>query len=596
MCTYLTEKVSISGSGKGPSGWFKVTDASVYFDHPVHAQAEHTLNIDFLDPGAGACGARRGRAHRRIGARPGQGDHRHPGLRSARPDHLPPAVAARSLGTARPGNVGASCEYLCEGGSALARWIGQMEAAQMEAAQMEAAQMEAAQMEAARMEAAGMRFVVERDALAEAVAWVARSLPSRPVLPILSGLLLAAESGGLTLSCFDYEVSARIRIDADVAEPGTVLVPGRLLAEITRSLPGHPIEVDDADDVTLTCGAASFSLVTLPLGEYPRLPELPRLAGTVDGGALATAISQVTPAASRDDTLPVITGVNVEIAGDTITLVATDRYRLAIRELGWDPARSDVSSTLLVPAKTLADAARMMAPGVPVRILTRGTETARVRAELPGRSGRLAAGRRRHDRLRVGRTPADHAPDRGGVHQVQLQVPRGLRQPGRHAGRAAGRGGPAGGAGRRAGQFGPALVRAGEGHHRGGHQGAGAGAGDGGRRLLRRGVRDRVQPALPARRPGRGAGRGRATPQPRPKKDGDDAADPVKGKRDGAAPKTQGPQGPQGPQGRKEEGCIRLEFTSPTKPALITASPRPGEESVPDYRYLVVPLRALTDA
>ena len=110
-------------------------------------------------------------------------------------------------------------------------------------------------------------------------------------------------------------------------------------------------EVDDADDVTLTCGAASFSLVTLPLGEYPRLPELPRLAGTVDGGALATAISQVTPAASRDDTLPVITGVNVEIAGDTITLVATDRYRLAIRELGWDPARSDVSSTLLVPAK-----------------------------------------------------------------------------------------------------------------------------------------------------------------------------------------------------------------------------------------------------
>ncbi|HYB46887.1 MAG TPA: DNA polymerase III subunit beta, partial [Streptosporangiaceae bacterium] len=180
-----------------------------------------------------------------------------------------------------------------------------------------------------------MRFVVERDALAEAVAWVARSLPSRPVLPVLSGLLLQAAPDGLTLSCFDYEVSARIHLDADVAEPGTALVPGRLLAEITRSLPGHPVEVDDADDVTLTCGPASFSLVTLPLGEYPRLPELPRLAGTVDGGVLATAVGQVTPAASRDDTLPVITGVNVEINGDVITLVATDRYRLAIRELGW---------------------------------------------------------------------------------------------------------------------------------------------------------------------------------------------------------------------------------------------------------------------
>src|SRR3984885_2188595 len=133
------------------------------------------------------------------------------------------------------------------------------------------------------MEAAGMRFVVERDALAEAVAWIARSLPSRPVLPVLSGLVL-----------------------------------GRLLAEIPRSLPGHPVEVDDKDDVTLTCGPASFNLVTLPIGEYPRLPELPRLAGTVDGGVLATAIGQVAPAARRDDTLPVITGGNVEVEGDTI--------------------------------------------------------------------------------------------------------------------------------------------------------------------------------------------------------------------------------------------------------------------------------------
>src|SRR5215472_6803945 len=141
-----------------------------------------------------------------------------------------------------------------------------------------------------------MRFMVERDPLAEAVAWVARALPSRPVLPVLSGLLLQAAADGLTLSCFDYEVSARISIDADVAEPGTVLVPGRL-----------PVEIDDKDDVTLTCGPASFSLVTLPVGEYPRLPELPRLAGTVDGGVFATAIGQVTPAASRDDTLPVIT-------------------------------------------------------------------------------------------------------------------------------------------------------------------------------------------------------------------------------------------------------------------------------------------------
>ncbi len=218
-----------------------------------------------------------------------------------------------------------------------------------------------------------MQFIVERDALAEAVAWVARSLPSRPVLPILSGLLLEASSDGLTLSCFDYEVSARIQVDAEVTEAGIALVPGRLLAEITRSLPSLPVEVDhEKDDVTVTCGPASFTLVTLPVKEYPRLPELPRLAGSVDGGVLATAIGQVAPAASRDDTLPVITGVNLEIDDDTIRLVATDRYRLAIREFGWNPAHPDSRGTLLVPAKTLSDAARMMTPGVPVRVMMRG--------------------------------------------------------------------------------------------------------------------------------------------------------------------------------------------------------------------------------
>src|SRR5712691_6114529 len=236
-----------------------------------------------------------------------------------------------------------------------------------------------------------MRIIVERDALAEAVAWVARSLPSRPVLPILSGLLLEASPGGLILSCFDYEVSARIQVDAEVTEAGTALVPGRLLAEITRSLPPLPVELDhEKDDVTVTCGPASFTLVTLPVKEYPRLPELPRLAGTVDGSVLATAIGQVAPAASRDDTLPVITGVNLEIDDDTIRLVATDRYRLAIRELGWNPAHPGSRATLLVPAKTLSDAARMMVPGVLVRVMMRGEPGGGTTDANPGDSLRAA--------------------------------------------------------------------------------------------------------------------------------------------------------------------------------------------------------------
>jgi len=220
-----------------------------------------------------------------------------------------------------------------------------------------------------------MKFTVEREALAEAVTWVARALPSRPVIPVLAGLLLRASDDGLTLSCFDYEVSARIHIPADVGGTGSVLVPGRLLVEIIRSLPGLPVEfADDPDGVSMTCGEAAFTLATLPSGEYPALPELPQLAGMADGGVLAGAIGQVTPAASRDDTLPMLTAVSIELAGETMTLAATDRYRLAVRDLGWTPAPGAGDHgkvAVLVPSRTLADAARMMSPGVPVRIMLR---------------------------------------------------------------------------------------------------------------------------------------------------------------------------------------------------------------------------------
>jgi DNA polymerase III subunit beta len=213
-----------------------------------------------------------------------------------------------------------------------------------------------------------MKFRVEHDTLADAVAWVARALPSRPVVPVLSGLRLDADDG-LTLSCFDYELSATGHVPADVAEPGTALVPGRLLAEITRSLPAQPAEFrSEADEMTLICGSAEFALVSLSTAEYPALPPTPPLAGTVDGGELAAAVAQVLPATSRDDTLPMLTGVCLDIRGDVITLAATDRYRLAVRDLSWQPASPQIRAIALVPARTLADAARVMAPGVPVTL------------------------------------------------------------------------------------------------------------------------------------------------------------------------------------------------------------------------------------
>lgn len=207
-----------------------------------------------------------------------------------------------------------------------------------------------------------MRFRVERDVLADAVTWTARSLPTRPPVPVLAGVRIEADATGtIELSSFDYEVSARSQIPADVSEPGVVLVSGRLLAEIARALPDKPVEVAlDGTKVVVTCGASRFTLLTMPVEDYPRLPVMPPTTGSVDGDDLTHAVAQVSVAASRDDTLPLLTGVRVEIEGEKVTLLATDRYRLALRELTWKPSTPDVSAVALVRARTLSDAAKSL--------------------------------------------------------------------------------------------------------------------------------------------------------------------------------------------------------------------------------------------
>ena len=207
-----------------------------------------------------------------------------------------------------------------------------------------------------------MKFRLERDVLAEAVAWAARTLPSRPSMPMLAGLLIDATAEGLTLSSFDYEVSGRVAIGADVEEPGRVLVSGRLLADIARALPGAPVTVtSEGSRVEVRCGRSSFTLPTLPVDDYPTLPDMPGSSGVVSGATLAAAVAQVAIAAGRDDTLPTLTGVRVEIADTLITLAATDRYRLAVREFLWSPERAGLETNALVPARTLADTAKSLA-------------------------------------------------------------------------------------------------------------------------------------------------------------------------------------------------------------------------------------------
>src|SRR4051795_7334561 len=216
-----------------------------------------------------------------------------------------------------------------------------------------------------------VKFTVERDVLADAVAWAARSLPVRPSVPVLAGLLIETVEGGdgLQLSTFDYETSARATLPASVQDEGRALVPARLLADICRSPPNKPVEMTiDGSKVSLTCGSARFSLQTMPVEEYPTLPEMPQATGTVRSDVFANAVSQAVTAAGRDDMLPVLTGVRIEIEGPSVSLLATDRFRLSHRELEWNPGAPDVSAAALVPAKVLADTAKSLTSGTEVTI------------------------------------------------------------------------------------------------------------------------------------------------------------------------------------------------------------------------------------
>ena len=219
-----------------------------------------------------------------------------------------------------------------------------------------------------------MKLQVERDPLAEAVAWTARALPARPTAPVLAGMRLQA-GNELTLSTFDYEVSAQSTIPVQADEPGSVLVSGKLLAEIVRSLPARPVDLTtDGTRTTVKCGNATFTLMLLPLDEYPTLPDMPDTTGTLGADTFASAIHQVAIAAGKDDTLPALTGIRMEINDDKLTMVATDRYRLAVRELRWTPVTPGLSTAVLVPARVLGDTARQMTGGAEVSVALATTE------------------------------------------------------------------------------------------------------------------------------------------------------------------------------------------------------------------------------
>lgn len=203
-----------------------------------------------------------------------------------------------------------------------------------------------------------MKLQINRDLLSEAVSFAVKLLPQRTTLPILSGVLLTAHEDTLTVSSFDYEVSAQTQITASVTNPGVVLVSGKLLADIASKLPQSEVSLELVDGkLQVKSGSANFGLFTMPVEEYPTLPTISDWTGQVPAQDFAEAVAQVSIAASRDDVTPVITGVQIEAKKESLNFVATDRYRVAVRSIGWKN-ESDDEVSALISARTISEVAK----------------------------------------------------------------------------------------------------------------------------------------------------------------------------------------------------------------------------------------------
>ena len=171
----------------------------------------------------------------------------------------------------------------------------------------------------------------------------------------------ADKDGVVALSSYDPDISSHAVIEAAVDEPGTTLVHGRLLSDFARALPNKPIDVElKGAKLEVVCGSSHISMQSMPLEDYPSPPPMPEVSGVVDGALWQETVAQVVTAASSDDTLPLLVSVCIEIEGKTMSLMATDRYRLAVRDLTWEPSNEDASHRILVRASRLSDIAKAL--------------------------------------------------------------------------------------------------------------------------------------------------------------------------------------------------------------------------------------------
>jgi DNA polymerase III subunit beta len=208
---------------------------------------------------------------------------------------------------------------------------------------------------------AALKTTCSRDELVRQLSIVSRAASARTTVQVLAGILLRAEGGKLQLAATDMELSLRTSLDAGVDTEGAVVVPGKLLVDLARLLPGDEVSIEHRQGegiVEIVSGSASYRVHTYNAEDFPRLPELSGTElATIDAEALLATAAKVGRAASRDESRPVLTGILVRFEGENLIMAATDSYRLAVKETLMSTPGPELDA--IVPARALLELARV---------------------------------------------------------------------------------------------------------------------------------------------------------------------------------------------------------------------------------------------
>ena len=207
-----------------------------------------------------------------------------------------------------------------------------------------------------------MKFRCERDSLLDALATAGRAVAGRGgALPVLSGIRLDVAGDRLRLAGTDLDLTIQVETGVVGTGDGVVVAPGRLVTDIVRALePGAVVvEADDDDELRISAGRSQFAVRTHAAADFPRLPVPSGDAVTLPAAGLADALRQVVRAASSEDSRPILTGVLMAAEAGGLRLVATDSYRLAVRDLPGLGVLKE-GQKVLVPSRALSELQRLL--------------------------------------------------------------------------------------------------------------------------------------------------------------------------------------------------------------------------------------------